>query len=224
MMNNRRLVLVFSLMLNVFLLPLNYLSLKVDNARYEIYEYLASKTEVNPEIIFTGDSITRNGGIWAFRIYRYNLRTINIAKGGFDTDGVKYITLRAMRSNPKAIFIMSGRNDMPINYKAGNARLSIAEFKEILDAANQKRIMVFVTSTLYRADEQHPEIVDALNNYLKDYCNKNGQVYLDLNAKLSKRGKLCKEFTTDGCHVNENAYDIWAGMITSNPTYNSLFN
>lgn len=222
--DNLKVILLASLVANMLLLPLNYLSLKIPTARLGIYEALASKIMGNPEIVFTGDSITSGGGIWAFRINRYNLRTVNLAVGGASTEDVKLYTLRAIEKTPnlKRIFVMSGRNDMPTNYKKGNAQLSISEYKQILSAALKKGISIYVTSTLYRADEQYPEIVDELNAFLKQYCIENGQMYIDLNAELSSNGKLRQEFTKDGdgSHINEKAYDIWAGMIRSALTHN----
>ena len=199
----------------MLLLPLNYLALGVPNARYEIYESLARHIMGNPEVVFTGDSITRGGGIWAFRIHRYDFKVSNIAKGGFDTDNVKAITLRELDKRPKRLFIMSGRNDMAASYKNGNAKACIGMYREILNYAVHKGTRVYVTSTLYRADEQNPNIVDELNIFLREWCATNQQVYIDLNARLSEHGKLRQEFTTDGCHINEGAYRIWAGMIRS---------
>ncbi len=210
---NVKVILLISLAANILLLPLNYLSWKVADARFAIYEYVAENIMGNPEIVFTGDSITRNGGIWAFRINRYDFRTSNIAISGIDVNGIKYITLKAIDKKPKCIFIMAGRNDMPTNYKEGNAQSTISTYKQLLDMAIKKGIKVYVTSTLYWVYESHPEIIDELNTFLNEYCTENGQVYIDLNAKLSSNGKLREEFTPDGVHINEKAYDIWAGMI-----------
>jgi lysophospholipase L1-like esterase len=73
---------------------------------------------------------------------------------------------------------------------------------------------VYVTSTLYRTDENRREIVDELNAYLKEWCNSNVQTFIDLNARISTGGKLRQEFALkDGVHLKEAGYDIWSEMI-----------
>lgn len=212
---NAKVILLISLVAGILLLPYGYLSLQVNKPSFVIYEFLAKHIMGNPEVVFTGDSITYCGYIWAFRINNYYLTSSNIAISGIGMDKIKDITLRAIKNKPKYIFIMGGRNDMPANYEKGNAQSTIATYKQILDAAVKNDIKVFVTSTLYRADEQNPQIIDELNTFLKEYCTENGQVYIDLNAKLSVNGKLRKDFTFDNMHINDKAYKIWAEMIKS---------
>jgi lysophospholipase L1-like esterase len=90
----------------------------------------------------------------------------------------------------------------------------IRNYGETLDAALARHVKVYVTSTLYRTDENHREIVDELNAYLKEWCNSNAQTFIDLNAKFSASGKLRQEFALkDGVHLNEAGYDTWAEMI-----------
>ncbi len=199
----------------MLLLPYGYLSLQVNKPGFAIYEFLARDIMGNPEVVFTGDSITYCGYIWAFKLNKYYLTSSNIAVSGIGMDKIKDITLKAIKNKPKYIFIMGGRNDMPGNYEKGNAQSTISSYKQILDTAVKDDIKVFVTSTLYRADEQNPQIVDELNTFLKEYCRENGQIYLDLNAKLSINGKLRKDFTFDNVHINDKAYKIWAEMIKS---------
>lgn len=216
-------LLLMALVACMLWLELNYSTVKFNALKLEIYEYLASSIGGNPDIVFTGDSITLCGGIWAFKINRYDLRTSNIAKGGLDTSAVKDITLRAIEKQPKQIFIMSGRNDMQYNYTNGNAELSISNYKDMLDAIVDKGIKVCVTSTLYSQYELYPQIVDELNAFLRKYCADNGQVFIDLNAMISSNGRLRPEFAADSVHINEKAYLIWAVLVKSVLNKNETF-
>ena len=51
--------------------------------------------------------------------------------------------------------------------------------------------------------------VDSLNSYLSVLANKNGIGYIDLNYLLSENGRLKKEYSRDGLHINDLGYDIW---------------
>jgi hypothetical protein len=86
---------------------MNYLSLRIPDARLAIYEAIAAKVS-NPEIVFAGDSITLGGRIWGFRLNRYDFKTSNIAKGSIHVDDIEAYTLRALEKSPKCLFIMGG--------------------------------------------------------------------------------------------------------------------
>jgi hypothetical protein len=102
-----KIILCLSLLLNLALLPVNYLALTIPDAKLAIYEAIATKVS-NPEIVFVGDSITLGGGIWGFRLHRYDFKTSNIAKGGIHLDDIKFYTLMALEKSPKCLFIMGG--------------------------------------------------------------------------------------------------------------------
>jgi hypothetical protein len=211
-----KVILLILIVANLFFLPYGYISLQGHgDACFVMYEFVTERVIGNPEIVFTGDSITHDGYIWASKISQSYFRTSNIARRGLKIDDIKCITLKAIDKKPKYIFIMGGRNDMPTNYNYGNAQSTIASYKQILDTAVRYDIKVCVTSTLYSSKEPNAGIVDELNTFLKEYCANNGQIYIDLNSKLSANCELRREFTTDGIHINASAYDIWAGMIKS---------
>ena len=53
-----------------------------------------------------------------------------------------------------------------------------------------------------------------LNNYLKEYSINNDIKFIDLNKEISSENKILKsEFTTDGVHLTQDAYDKWAMEI-----------
>ena len=53
----------------------------------------------------------------------------------------------------------------------------------------------------------------ALNEWLTDYCHKNGLVYLDyFNAMVDDRGWLKKELSGDGLHPNAAGYEVMAPL------------
>ena len=55
--------------------------------------------------------------------------------------------------------------------------------------------------------------VDSLNNYLSNLAIKKGVKYIDLNQYFSENGKLKKELSSDGFHLNDHGYKIWAREV-----------
>jgi lysophospholipase L1-like esterase len=57
------------------------------------------------------------------------------------------------------------------------------------------------------------ERILALNTWLKDYCAKNGLVYLDyFSALVDDKGMLKRDLTGDGLHPNDAGYKIMAPL------------
>jgi lysophospholipase L1-like esterase len=57
------------------------------------------------------------------------------------------------------------------------------------------------------------ERILALNAWLKDYCAKNGLVYLDyFSALIDDRGMLRRDLSDDGLHPNAAGYKIMAPL------------
>ena len=53
----------------------------------------------------------------------------------------------------------------------------------------------------------------ALNRWLKDYCSKNGLVYLDyFSALVDDRGMMKRDLSDDGLHPNVAGYKVMAPL------------
>jgi lysophospholipase L1-like esterase len=50
---------------------------------------------------------------------------------------------------------------------------------------------------------------------LKDYCNKENIIFVDVFSLFVKDGYLEKSFSYDDLHINGKAYVIWAKAIDS---------
>ncbi len=61
----------------------------------------------------------------------------------------------------------------------------------------------------------HPiEKVQQLNDWIKDFCQQNGLVYVDFYSPVAdSTGKLAKEFTNDGMHCNATGYAKWKPIV-----------
>jgi lysophospholipase L1-like esterase len=59
--------------------------------------------------------------------------------------------------------------------------------------------------------QRPPDKIRALNQWLKDYCEKNGCIYLDyFSAMVDDKGFLKKELADDGLHPNPAGYKVMA--------------
>jgi lysophospholipase L1-like esterase len=60
-----------------------------------------------------------------------------------------------------------------------------------------------------QTDKRPNEKLKEMNAWMKDYCAKNGIVYLDYwDAMLDENGVLRKDLTWDGLHPNDAGYDV----------------
>lgn len=55
--------------------------------------------------------------------------------------------------------------------------------------------------------------IDSINVGLLRFTQAGGYSYIDMNKQLSKRGILQSEYTSDGVHLNNAAYRLWATAV-----------
>ena len=61
--------------------------------------------------------------------------------------------------------------------------------------------------------QRPPARILALNTWLKDYCGKNGIIYLDyFSAMVDDKGLLKKDLADDGLHPNAAGFKLMAPM------------
>ncbi len=128
---------------------------------------------------------------------------------------------------PKAVVILAGTNDV-----AGNTGpMSLEEIEGNLESMSQlahaNGIRVVLASVLPVHDAGHrpdgsaivvterrpPAKILALNEWIKNYAAKHGDVYLDyFSAMVDERGFLKKELSEDGLHPNKAGYAVMAPL------------
>ncbi len=180
--------------------------------RLEVYENLAAKFG-KLKIAFIGDSLTARGGIWAFRLGRYNLDTRNFGHGGFMIRQLTFVAHDVVAKRAAYAFIMAGANDMQINQELGNSSASIAHYRDVLDILRAGGIEPIIQLTLYREHEQCETLIDELNAFLVQYASENQLSIIDLNPILCPQKRLLPEYSLDGAHLTKAAYRIWTDEI-----------
>jgi len=208
-----RLSLVISLSLNALVaLPVIALLCSSATVRSHVYQEVLAKRLGRPEIVFVGDSITAYGGIWAFRLGRFDLSTWNLAQAGSSTRQILERQVRPIaHERPRVAFVMAGINDE--DKSRSGAERSFGYYREMLDVLRTAGTEPVIQLTLYRQNETDPDFVDNLNGMLRAYAAATGLSVVDLNPVLCRDRSLRPEFSRDGVHLTEAAYRLWAAEL-----------
>ena len=172
-------------------------------------------------VVFFGDSIT---DIWKLENYFPAKPYVNRGIGGQTTPQM-LVRFRqdVIDLHPKVVVILAGTNDIAGNtgpMRTEDIEANLASFAEL---ARAHGIRVVYSSVLpvhnyterskdFFAQRPMPRILE-LNQWLKDFCEKNNIVYLDyFSAVVDDKGLLKKDLADDGLHPNDAGYKIMAPL------------
>jgi|SRR5690348_1100268 lysophospholipase L1-like esterase len=120
---------------------------------------------------------------------------------------------------PKVVVILAGTNDIAENTGKTTIREIGNNIASMSDLARANGITVVLCSVLPASDFQwHPGLqpapkIKALNEWIRDYADKNGFVYVDYySSMVNGEGGLKAELSPDGVHPNKAGYDIMAPL------------
>lgn len=205
-----KILLVLILMLLSF-----YYGLQVGTKKIFPYEQLLSlnsfikNKNYNPQTVMFGDSLTY-GASWNKTEDDFTI--LNKGINGLQSNELLNI-VKEFDTKVKKAFLMIGINDF-LNYKEVDEVYE--NYIHIIKELKKKNMDIFVLSTLYVHKDLNEIInkkVALLNEKLKKFLLKENILYIDLNKKLASKGFLEDEFTNDGIHLNEKAYEIWYKSI-----------
>lgn len=162
----------------------------------------------NYDIVFIGDSLTDNAE------WHDLFLDVSIANRGISGDRSAGILNRMdtiISTGAKKAFLMLGVND--IN-RGINIDLIFDNYKKIIIELQENNIEPYVQSTLFtdlNSIDNHN--IEELNLKLKAFCKKKSITFIDLNPLLSKSGRLSKNYSFDGLHLNGKGYSVWSQAI-----------
>jgi len=168
--------------------------------------------EPSPKVVFLGDSITEFWTVGDADLFTDGVIGRGIS-GQTSTQMVARFWQDVVALQPTAVHIMAGTNDLAENtgyvrdedYK-NNIRAMAAM------AQNQDIIVILASippakSFGWRADIKPVERIVALNQWLKDYAEEIGGIYVDYYADLvGEEGELQTGYTHDGVHPQRLGY------------------
>lgn len=175
------------------------------NDRVSFFEEFGNQSY---DVVFVGDSITDYAN-WGEIFTQYK-----VANRGIKSDtssGVMKRLSSVKTSNAKVAFLMIGTNDVtnkiPVQTIVDNIENIVTELSPLMDLHIQSVLLT-------QREERNPTIIE-LNQDLQELAVDHGINYIDLNSLLAPNGSLSDEFTSDGIHINGDAYSLWAQHIQS---------
>lgn len=176
--------------------------------------------DTDNEIFFLGNSIS-DGCEWS-EIFG-DLRFKNRGISGDVTDGILYRLHQITRCKPKQVFLMIGINDLArgrsVDYIIKN-HLKIYDRIEKESPSTQIIVQtVLPVNDVYGLFTTHTNKGDfalEINKQLKGICERRGYTFVDLFSKMvNSEGKLRKDLSVDGLHLNGLGYQVWKQEIVS---------
>ena len=178
---------------------------------------LGAKPEERNRVIFFGDSITDG---WKLDNYFPGKSYVNRGIGGQTTPQM-LVRFRqdVIDLHPKVVVILAGTNDIAGNTGPMRSEDIEADLASMAELARAHGIQV-VFSSITPVHNYTPRSLDffaqrprerilELNKWLKEYCDKNGAVYLDyFDALVDDKGMMKKDLADDGLHPNDAGYKI----------------
>jgi lysophospholipase L1-like esterase len=182
---------------------------------------LAPPAPKENRVVFLGDSIT---DYWKLADYFPGKPYINRGVDGQTTPAM-LLRLRqdVIDLHPKVLVVLAGTNDIAgVTGPARNEEIE-ANYASMAELARVHHIRMVFASLLpaHNYTQEAKESfalrprarILALNAWLKDYCAKNGLVYLDyFSALIDDQGMLRRDLSDDGLHPNAAGYKIMAPL------------
>ncbi len=191
-------------------------------ARYsKANEEVKTPAKGENRVVFLGDSITDS---WKLAEYFPNQPYINRGISG-QTTMQMLIRMQpdVVAHKPKVMVLLAGTNDIAANTGPTTNEFIQGNIASIVDIARANGINVVLSSILpvsdynkrttgeviIRTEQRQPTRILALNNWIKNYCQQKGLVYLDyFSATVDEKGFLKAELANDGLHPNAEGYKI----------------
>ena len=172
-------------------------------------------------VVFMGDSITDGWGRTQGSKFFPGKPYVNRGISGQTTPQM-LIRFRpdVLALQPKAVVILAGTNDIAGNTGPETLDQIEGNLESMAQLAKTNGIKVVLASVMPVCDyikpqtaHRPPQKIVALNAWIKDYCARNGCVYLDyFSAMVDSKGMLKQELTHDGLHPNNAGYQVMAPL------------
>lgn len=170
-------------------------------------------------VVFLGNSITE-AGPWSEVLP--GMPVSNRGISGDNSFGVYARLDQVLALKPAKLFLLIGINDLkrgtPVSYITANYRRTVAKVKAV-----SPRTKIYLQSVLPVAEHMIAPIYIKINNQLIRELNDSLQQvatgcncpYIDLHNEVfaGQDGQLKPELTTDGLHLKQKAYVLWAGYL-----------
>ncbi len=169
--------------------------------------------DVDADVVFFGDSITR-GGVWSEAF-----QGVNIVNLGISGDSIRDMTSRVdmiASVKPEKVFILGGINSLTDH----NSTEIFKQYKNMLEKIHEAvpNAEIYVQSILPISVEKEKEcadntVIDAFNTELEQLAADAGATYVNIHDLYELDGSMNPDLTKDGVHLKPEAYDLWYKAI-----------
>jgi lysophospholipase L1-like esterase len=196
----------------------------INSCRYstkQIGQLIAQLPTDSTEIILIGNSLLSRAN-WSDL-----LGTTHLSNWGLGGDEIPCIRDRAMLlagHRTRFWIIEAGINDLQI-YSSDTIYQCFRDIIRIGKKTGAEVILNAVISVSRIAGSHENgrkeykevnQLVSSMNQQLRMIAKEEGAIFLDINNPLTLQdGTLQDEYTTDGVHLSDNAYRIWADSIST---------
>lgn len=180
---------------------------------YERIELFKRDTLKFNQIVFLGNSITEGGKDWNEKFGVNGISNRGIA--GDSTDGVITRLNEIIHFSPKAIFLLIGINDI-YNELTPSTDYVANNILKIIKRINQElpETKIFLQTILPVEKKIYKEKIIAVNKMIKTFISQSKFEIIDLySIFVNEEGKMKKELTYDGVHLNDKGYSVWVDYI-----------
>ena len=168
---------------------------------------------IDSDVVFLGDSITYKSS------FEQQFPDLVICNLGVCSDTIKAMNMRVgtlETLKPEKVFLMIGINSLRTN----DLDECIEDYKDlvnnILSRWDFDLYIMSVTPVAkddLGADNASPEVIASFNEAIKEIAAEKDATYVDLYSELEESGYIKPEFTSDGLHLSDEAYEVWAELI-----------
>lgn len=179
----------------------------MERRKFDLYK----RTMKPGAIIMLGNSLTEQA---EWHELLGDARVVNRGISGETTDRMLDRAADLTEPRPALVCLMAGINDL-LYYRRPVARVE-QQYDSLIDVFAQRGIPVLVFSTLpTHFDQDVNRQVTDLNAHLKQRAAQSpAQVrFVDLWPAMTDGGKLRRDISMDGLHLNEKGYTVWAGEL-----------
>ena len=169
------------------------------------------------ENVFLGNSITEGFDLDKFFP---DLEVANRGISGDHLDGLlERLDNSVFKLNPRRLFILIGINDIG---RGDTEELILSRYITLLDTVSTisdstEIYLISILPTTNRWANCPPDKIIRLNNQIENLAGKFGINWLDLYALyVTDDRQLRTDLTSDGLHLNQDGYTIWANYFKRN--------
>ena len=180
-----------------------------------IAQFAAMRDVDSTDIVMLGNALTEYAGDWNVLLSWQHVRNRGIA--GDDAEGMYRRIGSVLKGRPKAIFLMTGGQDIIEGKSVDEAfNASVELIAHICRMSPRTKLFVESNLPIWENNQEllkgKMQLMEQLNVRLRHYCEQHHIAYINLFRSFVRRGtnEMRRELTQDGFLLTPFGYKMWA--------------